>query len=306
MKKCGMLKKKILLLCIISMGVCGCKNKETKRVEVSVQETEEIDHVDIPTETERKNNTECMEVSSEHLEETTEKPAAKNNTEEIADIPQEDETEYSEDTEQSYEYVALGNSVTCNDISDLWWGNWGMAATEPDKDYAHIVSTWLSGQMTDPVTLTEVDLKRWELSSDRKGVLNDYDTCISEMTDLITIQTGENITDNKADLYGDYSRLIEYLKNKAPNAQIFMLGELLWPSDDIETAKKQVCIDQGIMFIDTGEFLQGYDGMYRSSLGTNVLGVDGQSHVIDNEVVAAHPNDEGMACIAQLIINNIK
>ena len=128
---------------------------------------------------------------------------------------------------------------------------------------------------------------------------------ISADTDLITIQTGENITDNKSALYDDYNNLFSHVKKKAPNAKIVVIGEVLWPSEDIETAKRQACENNSLPFIDMTEFLTGYEGSYRSALNTVVKGDDGNTHTIANEVVAAHPNDEGMAKIAQLIINQL-
>ena len=49
-------------------------------------------------------------------------------------------------------------------------------------------------------------------------------------------------------------------------------------------------------------FLNDYDAVYKSSLGTEIVGADGEIHVISDEEVAAHPNDEGMACIAGLVL----
>ncbi len=104
----------------------------------------------------------------------------------------------------------------------------------------------------------------------------------------------------------DYPALVQRIKEKAPNAQILMLGEVLWPKDDIEAAKHAACDQTGVTFIDVSDFRAAYEGdTFRSSLGTQVYGADGNLHAIDNEVVAAHPDDEGMANIAQHFIDNI-
>lgn len=243
-------------------------------------------------------------------------------------------------TAETYDYVALGNSVTANVTDDLWHGSWGMAATSPEKDYVHIVGTWLTGQTSQPVNVQAITIEEWEVAMDRNSfyvsspdtaptssaessgssadvsskastdlselsMMEQIDAYVNENTDLITIQTGENITDNKADLTGDYSRLVSYLKEKAPNAKIYMLAELLWPSGDIEAAKQAVCGQNGIIWVDMSEYLSGYDTLYRSALGTVYIGDDGNTYSIANEVVAAHPSDAGMANIAQQIINQI-
>ena len=84
-----------------------------------------------------------------------------------------------------------------------------------------------------------------------------------------------------------------------------MLGETLWPLEEIEAAKRGACAAYGVEFVEMTDFLNGYEAFYKSALGVQVLGADGGMHAISNEVVAAHPNDEGMACIAQLVINHI-
>ncbi len=53
------------------------------------------------------------------------------------------------------------------------------------------------------------------------------------------------------------------------------------------------------------QFLNDYDTFYKSSLGTEIIGADGNLHVIEDEEVAAHPNDEGMECIARQVLSYI-
>lgn len=275
------------------------KEPDAETVEVESEEDSEVRAAF--TEIETVTETDVLDTESEEASEieTTE-------TESVEPTePETEELQAIQATSDTYDYVALGNSITCNEISDLWWGNWGMAASSEDKDYIHLVSAWLGGQSVRPVTTTVLDLKKWELTADRDGILKDYEEYFNEYTDLITIQTGENITEFKETLGSDYPNLIKMIKEKAPNAQIIMLGEVLWPSEDIETAKRQACEQYGVTFADMSEFLNGYEGFYKSSVGTTVTGADGGSHVISDEVVAAHPNDEGMACIAQQVINHI-
>ena len=222
-----------------------------------------------------------------------------------------DETETQEmegitATEDSYDYVALGNSITCNEIDDsLWWGSWGMAASSEEKDYVHLVAGWLGNQTLKEVNTTVLDLKEWEVAQKRESLLSNYAKYFDENTNLVTIQTGENITEYKDTLNQDYSALVKFIKEKAPNAQILMLGEMLWPSEDIEAAKKAACKEHNITFIEMTTFLNGYESSYKSALNAEVAGADGKKHKISNEVVAAHPNDAGMECIYQSVINNI-
>lgn len=252
--------------------------------------------------------TETAAMASEGIPAGTEAVASETEaaaTETVQETESETETETETSDADMFHYVAFGNSLTCNEISGFWWGTWGMAASDESKDYVHIVAQWLGGQSIKPVTTTVVSIKDWEMASDRNGVLPLYMDYLDENTNLVTIQTGENITDFKGTLGNDYMGFVSMVKAKAPNAQVLMLAEMLWPSEDIESAKRAACAQYGVEFLDMATFLNGYEGLYKSAMGTVVGGADGGTHAIDNEVVASHPNDEGMACIAQEIINHI-
>lgn len=306
------MKKKICysLLLLVSVLIlfagCGESKKEAKTVHkqpVRQEKPEEESEVKAAFSEEE---TETEEDSEEQTE--TELPTEQIEATETEDTEASAEIDAIVATKDTYDYVALGNSITCNDIDDegLWWGNWGMAASNEDNDYIHIVSKWLGAQSVKPVTTTVLDLKKWELASDRNTIQKDYEEYFNEYTDLVTIQTGENITEYMETLGMDYDSLVKMIREKAPNAQILMLGEVLWPSEDIESAKHAACDAYGVTFVDMTEFLNGYESFYKSAIGAEVAGTDGESHTITNEVVAAHPNDEGMACIAQQVINQIQ
>lgn len=311
MKKRNYYNLAILISAMLLLTGCNDSRKTEAPAESKqpvVQEEEQIEETEVrvafveETETQEEDSEEMTETElpTEAMEETTELAETTEEPEESTEI---DAIVAAEDT---FDYVALGNSITCNEADDeLWWGNWGMAASSEEKDYIHLISSWLGGQSAKPVTTTVLDLKKWELVSERDEVLKDYMEYFNEYTDLVTIQTGENITEYKETLGTDYDSLVKMIREMAPNAQILMLGEVLWPSEDIESAKRLACETYGITFIDMTDFLNGYDGFYKSSIGTVVSGADGESHTINNEVVAAHPNDEGMACIAQQVINQI-
>lgn len=318
MKKMICYMMSMTLVAMVLFSGCGSADSETTETmaeaNAAVEEEEESEvrgaftesemmAADSETETEAELETET-EIETETETETEQETEAVLETEEETEET-DDDVKAIEATAENFDYVALGNSITCNEVSDLWWGNWGMAASSEDKDYVHIVSQWLGGQSVKPVTTTVLDLKKWELAQQRDEIRLDYENYFNEYTDLITIQTGENITEFKETLGSDYQNLVAMLKEKAPNAQILMLGEALWPSEDIEAAKRSACEQYGVTFVEMGEFLNGYESVYKSYVGALVSGLDGGTYTIANEVVAAHPNDDGMACIAQQVINHI-
>lgn len=214
----------LLLICLL-LSCNGCQDtKETEKSNVSSQQDD----------TQKKEKSEVRSSFTTKQAETEEEQETQETK-----LTEETETESTQEepgaiaaSEDTYDYVALGNSITCNEIEEgLWWGNWGMAASSEEKDYVHLVSNWLGGQSVRPVTTTVLDLKKWEVAQKRDDILADYETYFNEHTDLITIQTGENITDYRDTLTMDYLNLVDFVKKKAPNALILMLGETLWPSE---------------------------------------------------------------------------
>lgn len=229
-------------------------------------------------------------------------------------IVQESETSESEsapddletsETYDTFEYVALGNSVTCNVPCDYWWGTYGMAASSPDKDYVHQVKDYITSTANVDVDVKTGSVKDWELSADRNACFQTFDGVLNEETDLVTIQAGENITENKEHLYEDFCNFLLHVSEKAPNAQIIVLGNILWDFDDVNDAKARACIDNGIIYIDMGEFKSSYDAMYKSYVGAPVTDDNGNAHEIWYDCVAAHPNDAGMSYISGKINEQI-
>lgn len=43
-------------------------------------------------------------------------------------------------TNAGFNYLAIGNSITCHGITDFWWNEAGMAATTKEKDFVHLVA----------------------------------------------------------------------------------------------------------------------------------------------------------------------
>lgn len=264
----------LVLLCLGFVLFPGCRiQKEKEKAQTDV--SEESESLDTQTEPETEPDS---EIDEEVLDTTV-----------IESEP--------------YHYVAFGNSVTYGEITEnIWWGDWGMAASSKEKDYVHLISSELEQTLYRPVVTEVYNLKSWELAKNRTSMLEEFEETLDETTDLVTIQSGENITQYQETLEIDYFDLLSFIRRKAPNAQILMLGELLWPSEKIEAAKQTACQACEITFIDMTQFLNDYDAFYKSSLGAEIVGADGEIHVISDEEVAAHPNDEGMACIARLVL----
>ena len=206
------------------------------------------------------------------------------------------------DSKEDVSYLAIGNSLTIHPVMEnIWWGEWGMAATSKEKDYVHLVDAYLDE--TYDVSTTAYNFADWETSeSNRSDMFSELDQYLSPDLDLITIQLGENITTCLDTLNEDYTELVQYIKDECPNAQIMILDEFCWPKPEIQAAQKQAADTFSLTYIDLSEIRTDE---YRAGLGTNVMGEDNEWHTITEATVAEHPNDDGMRYIANRIIANL-
>lgn len=91
----------------------------------------------------------------------------------------------------------IGNSLTRHPPSDSigWGNNWGMAASAPDKDWAHLVQLYLSIDQAKPVEISIID------KTDLPWIDREYATISAELErfrpDAVFIQIGDNATENE-------------------------------------------------------------------------------------------------------------
>ena len=199
-----------------------------------------------------------------------------------------------------YNILAIGNSITLHPVCGYWWGSWGMAASSIDKDYIHQVQAGLS-QKYEAVSLDILSVQSWETSSARNKQLSKFDSKLANSYDLVIIQLGENVS-NMTTFKKDFNKLVSYVKEAQPNAKIVVVGDY-WYRSGRDAAKIDVAAKQGCAYADISA-IRG-DKNYRAAKGTKVLGDDGKLHTVSNAAVIKHPNDAGMAYIANKILEAI-
>lgn len=198
----------------------------------------------------------------------------------------------------SYNYFAIGNSITVHRICDFWWNEVGMAASDAEHDYFHQVLSHLN-RTHSKVKGEAFYFLDWEINSeDRNGVLDELDAFLSPRLDLVTIQLGENVT-NTGTYETDFVSLINYVKAKAPFARIVVIGDF-WSNGDRNQMKINAVTATGVEFVS----LEGItdNEAYYCGLGTTVYDADGKTHIVEHDGVADHPGDNGMKEIADRII----
>lgn len=210
---------------------------------------------------------------------------------------QENHVLYNDDV---FNYLALGNSITIHKINDYWWSGAGMAASTIDKDYFHIVKSYLENE-NKKVYSYAVGYSIWEVqSNDRAETFEIIDPYLSNKLDLVTIQLSENVNDFST-FKQDFEELINYVKNKCPNAKIIIIDDF-W-HNEYSKIKSEIAINNGAEFIDLSEIRGNND--YECGIGTIVYDINGNEHVVNHSGVARHPNDKAMAYIANAIIKKL-
>lgn len=219
--------------------------------------------------------------------------------EKIEEVNKNKKVEYSNTT---FNYFALGNSITKHALADYWWNEIGMAASTKEKDYVHLISSFLEREKGE-VCQYALNYYTWEVqATDRAEAYELLDPYLDKKLNLVTIQLSENVTE--FDTYEeDYESLIKYIQIKAPNAQIIVIDDF-WSGGEKSVLKKQAAQNTGVDFVSLSE-IRG-DAEYQCGMGTIVYDADGGKHVVDFEGVSKHPGDKGMKYIADAVIAKIR
>ena len=200
----------------------------------------------------------------------------------------------------SFNYLAIGNSLTRHGINAYWWNDIGMAASDAEHDYFHLVCAGLR-QRFGKVEARAVNFSIWERTGhDRDQALTDLDGLLDERLSLVTVQLGENVRDY-ATYPADYVSLLRHIGRKTGGrARILVIGNF-WSEDEVRSAAAAQC---GAEYLSL-KAAHG-DPQYQSWLGAVVFDAEGREHVIEHDGVASHPGDEGMAFIADLILKKLR
>lgn len=202
-------------------------------------------------------------------------------------------------------FVAIGNSITLTpgvlDDGTNWWNNCGMAASEPSKDWVRMLAELLSINRTRHVifesqyiggnTFGEIEFKKQLI----------YEK-LNPNIDLVTYELTENLLHDVKNLMvmnDVFTDLIDRTKEKAPNAQIILIGSFWDRRDTTEPLLKLIAQFNNVSYVSL-EVLWN-NPPFKSHIGAQILGRDGQMHSVDSQGVADHPNDYGHAYIANAV-----
>ena len=211
-----------------------------------------------------------------------------------------------------YDYLAIGNSITMHPRQSYWPDAMGMGATLPQNDYYHLVSTSLAAACAAQgrtYNSAAFNYAIWEINYGKRAeVLYLLDPYLSAELELVTIQLGENAIPDPNGFAADFPALIQYIRTKAPNAKIVLIGNF-WNNAVEETVKRQCVQAYGLSYADLSAvsvdpYITTVSSPYTFG---NELAYDanGVGHHCSKDAVAQHPNNKGMQYIAQCVLQAI-
>ncbi len=195
--------------------------------------------------------------------------------------------------------VFLGNSITLHGplASIGWAGNWGMAASAPEKDYVHLVLDAIAraaGGAPESRVDNIADIERQYAAIDIEGRVKDH---LAFRPDIVVLAIGENVPPLTAEadrqaFEAAVTRLLEAFRKAG--AGTLVVRSCFWADPAKDEALRRACAAVGGVFADIG------------ALGRDPANAARSERAIEHAGVAAHPGDRGMQAIAQAILSAIK
>lgn len=199
------------------------------------------------------------------------------------------ETHNVDNISQNKRILFLGNSLTLHGQTSYWWGTWGMAASEKNKDYVHVFRELLNKKGISS-SIEAFNYYLWEVqANDRAETFSLLTQYMGKHPDLVVLQLGENIQDIGT-LYNDFKELILYIRNQLDDVEIVLIGNF-WASDEIESIKEDIAAETGVRYVSVKDLWN--DEKYMCGIGTKVYSDNGEWHIVEHGGVARHPGDIG-------------
>lgn len=185
--------------------------------------------------------------------------------------------------------LILGNSIVLSPPKDWldWFGNWGMAASDIDLDFSHLLIGRLR-QYYGAVDYQIVNVAPMEQYPDKYTDANLRDAARFN-ADIVVFRFGDNVTDTaeaRAAFAALYDTLFAYV---APNAQMIVCSSSWYSQPIVDAQMKEICAKHGGRWVDISDMRRTVKYVAYSERVFAVAGV------------GTHPGDVGHAEIARRI-----
>lgn len=183
--------------------------------------------------------------------------------------------------------VFIGNSLTLHSPNPSigWTGFWGMAASQPDKDYVHRVQLGMAAKQGD---VPEIKI----ISDDVPFPATDvYTQTVKFNSDLIIVEMGDNAANDatQADYNAAYAPILQAAQDT--DARIILLGT--WGGAPTrEEPITKIADAHNVEYVKLADL----------HTAENEASAE---HLCSNAPVCWHPGDVGMQAIANRILSKI-
>ena len=200
-------------------------------------------------------------------------------------------------------YIVFGNSITVG-IADKPSGYFGMCASSPTKDWAHIFDAEVLAYNASS-THTTLDIVPLESATTQTA----YDTYFSNIqgalrstTNLIIIQAGDNVntSDRLTNFKTIFPQFLSSIKTSCPNARVIVVGTW-FNSSSVLPVIKPISLKYGAEFITINDLNTTAN---QATIGQTITYSDGTTSIAPDGWTT-HPGDNGHREIAKRIIENV-
>jgi hypothetical protein len=193
----------------------------------------------------------------------------------------------------------LGNSITLHGPAPAigWEGNWGMAASAPDRDYVHLVVKAIARATgREPETLV-ANIASFERQFETYDIDAELKKELAFQPDLVIVAIGDNVPALTSDqarsgFRASLTRLLKRLKAKG--RPTIVVKTCFWADPTKDAILGQACQEVGGAIVDG------------STHGKVEVNLARSERAFSNGAVGGHPGDRGMQVIADSILEALR
>lgn len=193
--------------------------------------------------------------------------------------------------EKSIKIAILGNSISLHGIIEgLWDYESGMAASDLEHDYVHLLINKISMEKQCGIEYIVINISDFERNFENFN-LTRLEKVREFNPEIIIFQIGENISTEMLKLKGEvffenYKKIIEYCNGKDT-----VVCLPFWPAKETINLITEVALKSGVYLVDLSHLGSGIDYLNFAS----------SEKKYKHTGVAAHPGNYGMKNIAEMI-----
>ncbi|RLS55402.1 MAG: SGNH/GDSL hydrolase family protein [Planctomycetota bacterium] len=188
----------------------------------------------------------------------------------------------------------LGNSITLHGPAPQigWTGNWGMAASREELDYAHRLTQRIGQHASGEPQVLVKNIADFERGLDTFPITEKLAQELGYQADLVVLAIGENVAAlNSDELQERYAKafasLVGEIQKQGPST--LLIRSCFWADAVKDKIMRRICESVSAVWVDI------------STLGHQPENSARSERTIEHAGVAGHPGDRGMQAIADAL-----